>query len=158
MPSAFVSRNQGSGSYLGLLPLLEESLLTGLLLGLLGGEVLRPGDLLDLGLVDTGQVDLEGCGDNVSRVDAAEGNTVDLERAGNEQDTLIEGLQEDDALATEPTSEQNQDGAGLEGAARGPRADSLADLETNECQRQLMPKSANPATSSSASPDVLFAD
>lgn len=47
------------GSYLGLLSLLEESLLASLLLGLLSGEVLGLRDLLDLGGVDTGQVDLE---------------------------------------------------------------------------------------------------
>ena len=115
-------------SYLGLLALLEESLLASLLLGLLGGEVLRPRDLLNLGLVEAGQIDLHGCRNDVSGVDAAEGNAVDLEGAGDEQNTLVEVLEEDDALAAEPAGEQNQDGAGLEGAARSPGADSLADL------------------------------
>jgi len=115
-------------SYLGLLSLLEEGILASLLLGLLGGEVLRPRDLLNLGLVDAGKVDLDGCGDDVSRVDATKGNTVDLEGAGDEQDALVEVLEQDDALAAEPTSEQDQDGTGLEGVARSPRADGLADL------------------------------
>ena len=45
-------------SYLGLLAVLEESLLAGLLLGLVGGEVLGLRDLVnDLG-VHTGDVDL----------------------------------------------------------------------------------------------------
>ena len=124
-----IPNQESSSSYLGLLSLLEESLLAGLLLGLLRGEVLGPGDLLNLGLVDASQVDLERGGDDVSRVDAAERDTVDLEGAGNEEDTLVEVLEEDDALAAEPTSEQNQDGAGLERAAGSPGADSLADLE-----------------------------
>ena len=124
-------------SYLGLLSLLEEGVLAGLLLGLVGGEVLRPRDLLDLGRVDAGQIDLHGCGDDVSRVDATKRDTVDLERAGDEQNTLVEVLEQDDALAAEPTGEQDQDGTGLEGAARRPRADGLADLETSQCQYQV---------------------
>jgi hypothetical protein len=45
-------------TYLGLLSLLEESLSGGLLLGLLSGEVLGLRDLLDLGSVQAGDVDL----------------------------------------------------------------------------------------------------
>lgn len=116
------------GSYLCLLSLLEESLLAGLLLGLLTNEVLGLGDLVDLGAVESGKVDLLGCGDDVSGVDPSQGNTVDLEGAGNEEDTLVEGLEEDDALATEATSQQDQNGTGLEGLARLPGADGLADL------------------------------
>ena len=44
--------------YLGLLALLEESLLTSLLLGLFGGEVLGLCDLLNLLLVDSSEIDL----------------------------------------------------------------------------------------------------
>lgn len=116
-------------SYLGLLSLLEESLLASLLLGLLGGEVLGLGNLLNLGLVDASKVDLERGGDDISGVDAAEGNTVDLEGSGNEEDTLVEGLEEDDALATEATGQENQDGTGLEGAAGSPGTDGLAGLQ-----------------------------
>lgn len=115
-------------SYLGLLSLLEESLLTSLLLGLLGGEVLGLGDLLNLLLVEAGDVDLVGGGDDVSGVDSSQGDTVDLEGAGDEEDTLVEGLQEDDTLATEAASEEDEDSAGLEGLARSPRSDGLADL------------------------------
>lgn len=115
-------------SYLGLLALLEESLLTGLLLGLLSGEVLGLSNLVDLGLVDAGEIDLLGSGDDVAGVDATKGNTVDLEGAGDEKDTLVESLKEDDALATETASEEDQDGAGHEGAAGRPLADGLADL------------------------------
>lgn len=115
-------------SYLWLLSLLEESLLAGLLLGLLSDEVLGLADLLDLLLVDSGQVNLLGCGDDVSGVDPAQRDTVDLEGTGNEEDTLVEVLQEDDTLAAEAASQEDQNGAGLEGLARCPSADGLADL------------------------------
>lgn len=116
------------GSYLWLLSLLEEGLLAGLLLGLLSDEVLGLTDLLDLLLVDSGQVNLLGCGDDVSGVDAAQGHTVDLEGTGDEEDTLVEVLQKDDTLAAEAAGEEDQDGTGLEGLAWLPGADGLADL------------------------------
>lgn len=119
---------RGSYSYLWLLSLLEESLLAGLLLGLLANEVLRLGDLIDLLGVDTGEVDRLGGGDDVSGIDSSQGNAVDLEGAGDEEDTLVEGLQENDALAAEAPGEQDQDGAGLQRLARLPGADRLADL------------------------------
>merc|ERR1711988_1139060 len=103
---------------LGLLALLEESLLTSLLLGLLGGKVLWLGDL----------VDLHGGGDDVAGVNPTQGDAVDLEGTGDEEDTLIERLEEDDTLAAEATSEEDQDSAGLEGLAGGPGTDRLADL------------------------------
>jgi hypothetical protein len=116
-------------SYLGGLALLEESLFTSLLLSLLGGEVLGSRNLLDLGLVDASKVDLERGGDDVSGVDTAKGNTVDLEGTGDEENTVVEGLEEDDTLATEATGQKNQDGTGLEGAAGSPRAEGLAGLK-----------------------------
>jgi len=115
-------------SYLGLLSLLEESLLTSLLLGLLGGEVLGLRDLLNLLLVEARDVDLVRGSDDVSGVDSSERDTVDLEGAGDEEDTLVEGLQEDDTLATEAASEEDEDSTGLKGLARSPRSDSLANL------------------------------
>ena len=115
-------------SYLGLLSLLEESLLTSLLLSLLGGEVLGLGDLVNLLLVEAGDVDLVGGGDDVSGVDSSQGNAVDLEGAGDEEDTLLEGLQENDPLASEATSEEDENGTGLKGLSGSPRSDSLADL------------------------------
>lgn len=117
-------------THLGLLALLEESLL-GLLLGLLLlGEVLRGGDLLDGLGVDTGDVDALGGGDHVAGVDTAEGNAVDLEGSGDEEDTLVEVLEEDDTLAAEATSEEDQDGTGLEALADLSGTQSLANLYT----------------------------
>jgi hypothetical protein len=108
--------------------LLEESLLAGLLLGLLGGEVLGLGDLVDLLEVKTADVDLVRGGDHVSGVDSSERDAVDLEGAGDEENTLVESLQEDDTLAAEAAGEEDQDGTGLEGLARGPGTDGLANL------------------------------
>ena len=115
-------------SYLGLLSLLEESLLTGLGLGLVGGEVLGLRDLLNLLLIEAGDIDLVRGGDDVARVDPSERDAVDLERSGDEEDTLVEGLDENDALAAEATGQEDQDGTGLEGLAGSPGADSLANL------------------------------
>lgn len=117
-----------SFSYLWLLSLLEESLLAGLLLGLLADKVLGLGNLIDLLGVDTGEVDLLGCSDDVSGVDSSQGDAVDLEGAGDEQNTLVEGLQKDDTLAAETAGEQDQDRAGLQRLARLPSANGLADL------------------------------
>lgn len=115
-------------TYLGLLALLEESLLGLLLSLLLLGEVLGGRDLLQSLLVNTGNVDALGGGDRVAGVDTAEGNAVDLEGTGNEENTLVEVLEEDDTLATETASEQDQDGTGLEALADLGGTQRLADL------------------------------
>ena len=102
---------------LGLLALLEESLLGALLVGLLvAGEVVGVGDLLEGLAVKTVDGDGGAGGDNVAGVDATERDTVDLEGTGDEEDTLVEGLEENDALATETASEKDEDGTGLEGS------------------------------------------
>jgi hypothetical protein len=115
-------------SYLGLLSLLEESFGTSLLLGLLSGEVLGLRDLLDLGGVQAGDVDLVGSGDDVSGVDPSQGNTVDLEGTGDEENTLVKSLEKDDTLATEAAGEEDQDGTGLKSLSGSPRSDGLANL------------------------------
>lgn len=110
----FLHLRIGLVSYLWLLSLLEESLLASLLLlGLLSDEVLRLGNLVNLLGVDASQVNLLGGGDDVSGVDSSQRNAVDLEGAGNEQNTLVEGLEEDDTLAAEAAGQQNQNGTGL---------------------------------------------
>lgn len=115
-------------SYLGLLALLEEGLLAVLLGLLLPGEVGVAGDLLNDGRLNAGNVNLGPGGDNVAGVDASDGNTVDLEGTGDEENTLVKSLEEDNTLATETTGKEDQDGTGLEGGARLVWADSLADL------------------------------
>lgn len=115
-------------TYLGLLSLLEESLL-GLLLGLLLlGEVVGSGDLLDGLSVDAADVDAGAGGDHIAGVDTAKGNTVDLEGAGDEEDTLLKVLEENNTLATEATGEEDQDSTGLEALPELGGTNSLADL------------------------------
>lgn len=116
-------------SYLWLLALLEELGLTGLLGGTLASEVLLAGDLLDLLGINTGDIDLVGGGDNVAGVDTADWDTVDLEWASDEEDTLVKVVQEDDALATETASEEDENGSWDKGSAWSGGTDGLADLE-----------------------------
>lgn len=116
-------------SYLWLLALLEELGLASLLGGTLASEVLLAGDLLDLLGINTGDIDLVGGGDNVAGVDAADWDTVDLEWASDEEDTLVKVVQEDDALATETASEEDENGSWDEGSAWSGGTDGLADLE-----------------------------
>lgn len=123
-------------TYLGLLSLLEESLLRLLLVFLVLGEVVRRRNLLESRLVNTADIDALAGGDHIAGVHAAEGNTVDLEGTSNEEDTLVEVLEEDDTLATEAAGKENQDGAGLEGLAVLGGTNRLADLfaDNNPCQ------------------------
>jgi hypothetical protein len=116
-------------AHLWLLSLLEERILSLLLLTLLSCKVLLTSDLLDLLAINSGQIDLLGSGNNVAGVNAAEGNTVDLEWAGYEEDTLREGLQKNDALAAETTSQEDEDGTGLESRAGSGSSDGFADLK-----------------------------
>ena len=115
-------------THLGLLALLEESVLARLVGGLVLGEVTVLAGLLDNLLVYTRKVDLGGGSDDISGVYSAEGNTVDFEGTGNKENTLGKVLEDNDALAAEATSKEDDDGTGLKGLANLRRADSLADL------------------------------
>lgn len=117
-----------SRTHLGLLSLLEESLLGLLLSLLLLGEVVRSRDLLQGLRVDTGDVEALGGGDHVTRVNSSQRNAVDLEGAGDEENTLVEVLEKNDTLATEAASEEDQDGTGLEALTELGGTQSLADL------------------------------
>lgn len=121
-------------TYLGLLSVLEESLLGLLLLGFLLGEVVGGRDLLNGGGINTLEVDLAASGDHVARVDSSERDTVDLEGTGNQENTLGQVLEEHNPLTAEAASEEDQDGARLEALADLGRADGLADLyHTKSC-------------------------
>jgi len=115
-------------TYLGLLALLEESLLGLLFSLLLLGEVVGGRDLLQSLGVDTGNVDALGGGDHVAGVDTADGNTVNLEGTGDEENTLVEVLEENDTLATKAASEEDQNGTGLEALTKLSGTQSLANL------------------------------
>lgn len=114
---------------LGLLALLEESLLGALLVGLLvAGEVVRVGDLLEGLAVEAVDGDGGAGGNHVAGVDAAERDTVDLEGTGDQENTLVEGLKEHNALATEAASEKDEDGTRLKGSTGLVRVLGLAGL------------------------------
>lgn len=124
----FFKTNVRSKTYLGLLSLLEEGLLRLLLCGLVLGEVVRRRHLLESRLVNTTNVNALAGGDHIAGVHPTERDTVDLEGTGNEENTLVEVLEEDDTLATEAAGEENQNGTGLEALADLGGTNRLADL------------------------------
>ena len=67
-----------------------------------------------------GDVELGGGGSNVGLVDPPQGDTVDLEGTGNEEETRGEGLQIHNPLSPESTRQENEDsslGDGVTGLA-----------------------------------------
>jgi len=89
---------------------IEEFLLLGLLGALLFGEVLVVKLIQTL---NTGEIDLGRSGDDVSGVDSAEWDTVDLERSAYEEEAVVKWLEVDNTLSTVSTSEDDEDGTRL---------------------------------------------
>lgn len=124
-------KHSKSTTYLGLLSLLEEGLLALRLAVLLVlGEVALLADLVDDLGVNAGKVDLLAGRDHIASVHPSEGNAVGLEGACDEQNALVKVSKEDDALAAETASEEDENGAGLKARAQLGRARSLASLWT----------------------------
>jgi len=113
---------------LWLLSLLEKCLLTSLLLALLAGKVSGRSYLIDLGLINTGEINLLGSGDNIAGVNSAKRNTVNLEWTSDEENTLFNVLQENDTLSAETASEEDKDGTRGERRSGSVGLDGLADL------------------------------
>jgi hypothetical protein len=126
--------------YLWLLALLEELLLSLLLVTLLPCKVLFSRNLLNLCRINTGDIDLGRSGDNITSVNSSEGYTVDLEWTSDKEDTLVEVLQENNTLATESASEEDEDGTGNEAGARSRDADRLANLNAQlvQCHKMML--------------------
>jgi hypothetical protein len=105
--------------------LVTSKLSLGLLSGLLGSDGLSEEGVLDLGDVDVSDVDLSGGGDDVGLVDSLERDTVDLVRAGDQEKTRLQLLEENDALTLVSTGEEDEHGT------RGNRLSQLggADLQ-----------------------------
>jgi len=114
---------------LRLLALSKEGLFAALLVGLLvPGKILWLRDLVYGRAVEAFEGD-GGLGrDDVAGVDAAKRDAVDLEGAGDEEDSLVKDLEKDDALATEATGEEDKDFAGLKGGAGLVWAEGFASL------------------------------
>jgi len=97
-----------------LLVVTEELVLLALLASLGLGEV---GVVDGLGNGNSSEVDLGRGGDNVSLTDSSERNSVEPERSANEQKSAVQLLQEDNPLAPESSSQQDQDGTGGDGSS-----------------------------------------
>lgn len=65
---------------------------------------------------------------HISGVDSSNGNTVDLEGTGNEEDALVQMAEENDAFAAETTCQEYEDGAGCERFSKLGWSDALANL------------------------------
>jgi hypothetical protein len=117
-------------TYLRLLALLEERILTRLVGGLVLGEVAVLADLIQNLRVDALQVDGGGGCDDIAGVDPSQRNAVDFERTGDKENTLGKVLQENDTLAAETTSEEDNDGTGHKRSSGFRRACSFASLES----------------------------
>ena len=116
---------------LGLLPLLEELILPLLpSLALLSYKVPPAGHLFYSLLVNAFQVDLGTRGNDVSRVHSPERHTVDFKWACDKKDTLWKVLKENDALAAETASEENENGSRLQGRSMFGWVGGFADLCT----------------------------
>jgi hypothetical protein len=104
--------------------------------GLVLGEVAILANLVqDLG-VNALQVNLGRGRDNVSGVYPSQRNAIDFERTGNEEDTLGKVLEENDTLAAEATSEEDDDGTRLQRCTGLCRTDRLAGLESQLAELQ----------------------
>jgi hypothetical protein len=115
-------------THLGGLALLEESILSRLLGGLVLGEVAILGGLLQNGLIHAIQIHLGRSGDDIAGIYPSQGNAIDFERTGDEEDALGKVLEENNTLATEAASEENDDGTRLEGSPGFGRTQGLAGL------------------------------
>jgi hypothetical protein len=94
------------------------------------GEVAILADLVQDLRVNALQVNRSRGRDNVSGVYPSQRNAVDFEGTGDEEHTLRKVLKEDNTLAAETTSEEDNDGSGLEGGPGFRRTDGLASLES----------------------------
>ena len=67
--------------------------------------------------LDTRDINLRRGGDNIRLVHTSQGNTVDLVGPGNQQQSTVQLLQENNALPSETTSEEDENGARGDGGA-----------------------------------------
>jgi len=111
-----------------LLLLLGSTVKELLLVALLGFLLLSEVGIVELGNIDTGDVELGGGGNDIAGVNAANGDTVNFEGTSDEENTLVEVLEENDTLAAVTTGEDDEDGAGDKGRAEDGLALGLAGL------------------------------
>lgn len=95
----------------------------------LGTRDLLPAEVSVVELLVDGharEVNLGRRSNDVGLVDATNGDAVDLEGASNQQEARLELLEEDDALAAETASEEDEDGSWLDALAELSGASNLA--------------------------------
>jgi hypothetical protein len=102
--------NSVGGDDVGSLLSSESSSSSETLVSVSSGE----GSIGNLVNVNTGEIDLGGGGHGVNLVDALDGDTVDLVGSGDEEESGIQFLEEDDSLSTESSGEEDEDISGLE--------------------------------------------
>lgn len=117
-------RNSGIYSYLSWLSAVIECLLITLLLLLLPGKV----GIVELAYINASDIDFGGSSNNISCIDSTDWNTIDLEGASDEENSLGEVLQQDNALSTETASKDDEYGTRLKGWAEGGWPAGLAGL------------------------------
>jgi hypothetical protein len=118
------------------LALLEEGILALALLLLTCPVLVLAHAVEDFG-VEVRDIDrCAGC-DYVAVVDAAQRDTVGLERSSNEENALVKLAQQDNALAGEATGEEDQDCAGLERLAVLGGVSGLAGLRLSACDATI---------------------
>lgn len=76
--------------------------------------------------LDARDVQFGASGNNVGLVHPSNGNSIDLERTSDQQQTRLELLEEDDSLSPESTGEQDQDGTRLDGRSESSTLGSLS--------------------------------
>ena len=103
---ALIGNNSGLGSIIG-----EESFLT---IGRLFGNTGKVG-IVDVGYIDSTNINLGGGSNNISLVDTTEGDTIDLVGSSNKKKSRLQCLQADNTLTTETSREEDADSSGGEG-------------------------------------------
>jgi len=86
-----------------------------LLLWLLG---LLEVSIIELGNINTSDVNLGGCGNHVSLVNSLDWDTIDLVWSGDQEETRRKLLQENNTLSTETTGKKNDNSSGGDGSSQ----------------------------------------
>jgi len=103
---ALITYNSGLGFIVS-----EETILT---IGRLVGNTGKVG-IVNAGHIDSTNIDLGGCSDNISLVHTTEWHTVDLVGASHKKKTRLQSLQADNTLSTETSREEDANSSRCDG-------------------------------------------
>ena len=65
--------------------------------------------------INRGNIELERCGNDISRVHSAKGDAIDFVRTTNENEARRQSLQANNSLSTESAGQEDQDGSRCDG-------------------------------------------